>query len=1199
MTFLRLWLAVLAFFSLSAATFGRYVFVVPAGGSVNQMIGYTDAGQSMGTVATPAAPVAAFSNLGGTAAFVVTNSTNFALGVASIANNTLGASMTGISLEGFRAKAWHLSPTGGRLAVLAVDPNDTTGQRGSAFVLDANTGAFVSWRSLALFQQGVPQDVAFTNDGETLAVLTRTKLFFVKVEDGSILLEYNFGRTLSDPAYLSVGPNGSVYVTSVFQLYEFAGRAPLGLFGVSDTAAWPGRLSFSPDGRYALTQDKRTGVNVWSATGFDLNVRDSTVGLGAGTPLGGVTIPVVGSNTAVPLDSVQIVNELEAIGFSSTTGRMYRITYPALTATEYNPASSVPITGITSVSITTEIPGSRALWYGIGTGLFRYDMSAGSTAPPIPSIAGPISAMTLPNPDTSTLSALRAYNGGQPSTPGAPLARPYYVRAFDNFGRPIFNAPVSVSVATGGAIITSQSTATNGQGYAWAQVTAPTTAGEFTVTFNVAGRTINVTSGTASGGGGGGGGGTTPPPTGAGLRKIEGDGAIRQILDATLLLRLKVRAVGSDNKPLAGRSVTWTEVGGVQFVFSGGTFGSSVTDADGYATVEVLLTGTVDIFSPIRNYQVTAASEGVGTATFGLIGFPFNSGATSSAPIGFIVKPEGDVRNFRLKLGETLTDALRVAVASSGGSLGFVGAAIPGAAIRLISNNLDPNIGPVISCAGDYVLTATDGVASCDIVAAGKIGSTYFNIDLGWGHQVFSTFYVTVDPGDPVAPEITNGNNQKIKPGEDAPQTLTAVIKDAGGNLLQGKSVSWEVVQPGSLTLFNTISTSDFNGRVSTRVRGGPNAGTFQVRVKITGTTLEAIFTITVENVVSGFSKVSGDNQPTVVTNTQFPNPLVVLVYDQANRPLPNIQVNFQVTQGSATVSPAVATTNANGQASVTVTAGSTAGAITVQATLQNFVPITWSLNSRLPGPVLTTQSFTNFATGEVGVVPGSLVLISGPGIAPTITGERNANMTTAQLPYNIEGVTVEFRFSGRSEYAPLMRVANLNGVESALVQAPYDLAGLTSVDVRVVSGGEAIVNGVPVRSVGPGILEDTLGGSRAAIAIRSDGLRVTPSTPARRGEVIRLYVIGLGQTTPTAETNRVGIPDQRIRAAISVGIDDKGVTPMSAHLAENLIAIYEVVFRVPTDATIGNTRPLGLVIEPSPGQQFYANGSTIAISAQ
>jgi hypothetical protein len=57
---------------------------------------------------------------------------------------------------------------------------------------------------------------------------------------------------------------------------------------------------------------------------------------------------------------VQIINETQAIAFL-VHPRMYLLSYPSLTVTEYNPGSTSPITGVTSVAISTEIPGSRSL----------------------------------------------------------------------------------------------------------------------------------------------------------------------------------------------------------------------------------------------------------------------------------------------------------------------------------------------------------------------------------------------------------------------------------------------------------------------------------------------------------------------------------------------------------------------------------------------------------------------------------------------------------------------------------------------------------------------------------------------------------------------------------------------------------------------------------------------------------------------
>ncbi len=1149
--------AFLALLVFSPAVVGRYVFVLPPTGTTNQVQGFvTDTGQSMGTVNTPAPPVAAFSNYAGTAAIIITENASTPVAFVKIdSNGLLSSDVVNLSLSGTRPRAWALSPAGTQLAIAAVA--DFNPGSGTVFFLDSNTGLFASPGLKQL--SSTPLDVAFSNDGTVLAVLTTNGLTLLRATDGELLMTHPLPATIGNTAVLSAGPNGSFYVSGVSSLYEFSSRAPYQQFGVTGINAYPGRLTFSPDGRYALAADRRPGVaNSFSVIGFDLETRRPLNDQGAGVPLNGLAIPSINPTIPVPIASVQVINGQEAIAYSADNGRIYVISYPTMTQREFVPQGGLPVQGVTGVGISGEIPDARWLWFNQSGSLTRYGL-AGALSPPSLALTGRVFYSTLPSPAGQPVQSLRVYNANQPVAAGKVLDRPIYVRALDSLGRWVPNAQVQLS-SSAGATISDPSLTTNHLGYATATVTAPPGGGAASVTFVIGGVSATVGIG-SSGGGNGSGGGVTPGN--AGLIRVSGHGALRPMQNAILPLELKLRAVGSDGKPLAGKSIQWASTGGDQARFlitdysGGGSGGVNTTDADGYASIAGMLTvgGGTGLYEVYRTYSVTATSD-VGSVTFTVVGYaPPAPGVFLGQPRSQLLKPEG-TRSFRMKLGETLTDAIQIAVTATS----FSTTAIPGVGISLTGGNTDPALGPVVICDGETALTDASGVASCNLKATGRPGTTTFNVSVGAGYEFHSSFSITVDPGDPLAPEITGGNNQKAQPGQEFSQSLTAVVKDAAGSVLPNVAVAWEIVTGSSLTLTNTISTTDSLGRVSTRVTAGPNTGAYQVRVRIAGTERLATFSLVIENVITGFRKISGDNQATVVINTQFPSPLVVQVYDQRNQPVPNAQVAFAVTQGSATVSPATATTNANGEASVMVTAGSTAGAIQVTATLQNFTPITWSLNSRLPGPVLTPQSFTNFATGENGVVPGSLVLITGPGIAPNIRGERNANMIAAQLPYDIEGVRVEFQFSGGSTYAPLLRVANIDGVETALIQAPYELAGLQTTNVRVISGGEVVVNNVPIRPVGPGILEDTLGGARAAIAVRSDGLRVTPGTPARRGEIVRIYVIGLGQTTPVADNNRVGSPDQKIRAAIAVGIDDKGVNVISAHLAENLIAIYEVM---------------------------------------
>lgn len=104
-------------------------------------------------------------------------------------------------------------------------------------------------------------------------------------------------------------------------------------------------------------------------------------------------------------------------------------------------------------------------------------------------------------------------------------------------------------------------------------------------------------------------------------------------------------------------------------------------------------------------------------------------------------------------------------------------------------------------------------------------------------------------------------------------------------------------------------------------------------------------------------TKVSGDNQSGAV-GTALSNPLVVQVKNGAGAPQSGVTVNFAVTGGGGSVSPASAVTNANGQASTTLTVGTTGGvANTVSATASGignvtFTAFTARANPTNPNPI-------------------------------------------------------------------------------------------------------------------------------------------------------------------------------------------------------------------------------------------------------
>lgn len=89
----------------------------------------------------------------------------------------------------------------------------------------------------------------------------------------------------------------------------------------------------------------------------------------------------------------------------------------------------------------------------------------------------------------------------------------------------------------------------------------------------------------------------------------------------------------------------------------------------------------------------------------------------------------------------------------------------------------------------------------------------------------------------------------------------------------------------------------------------------------------------------------------------QLPQPLVVEVTSANGQPVAGVAVQWRVTRGSAQLSPASGTTNAQGRASTTVTITSV-GVIEIEATAAGLAPVTFtitsatSLEERAEGPV-------------------------------------------------------------------------------------------------------------------------------------------------------------------------------------------------------------------------------------------------------
>jgi uncharacterized protein (TIGR03437 family) len=141
------------------------------------------------------------------------------------------------------------------------------------------------------------------------------------------------------------------------------------------------------------------------------------------------------------------------------------------------------------------------------------------------------------------------------------------------------------------------------------------------------------------------------------------------------------------------------------------------------------------------------------------------------------------------------------------------------------------------------------------------------------------------------------------------------------------------------------------------------------------------------------------------------------------------------------------------------------------------------------------------------------------------------------------------------------------------------------------------------VVAASPGILETVMSdGVRRAVAVRPDGSVVGPGNPARResgGELIRVFVTGLGPALPAMATGSIPVPgaDLFAQGQVIVGVNNSGAHVVSSRVSPNLIGVFEVTFQVPSDAPTGNDVVLSVDVNAvGDTQTRFSNGSKLPI---
>ena len=210
------------------------------------------------------------------------------------------------------------------------------------------------------------------------------------------------------------------------------------------------------------------------------------------------------------------------------------------------------------------------------------------------------------------------------------------------------------------------------------------------------------------------------------------------------------------------------------------------------------------------------------------------------------------------------------------------------------------------------------------------------------------------DPQDPPTPDPdphsltkVSGDNQEGTASVQLAEPFVVSVLDLAGAPLAGVIVSFSVTAGGGL-LSSTTDATDANGRATTRLTLGSDAGTNTVAATVEG--LEPVtFTATaIKQMPHSLTKVSGDGQQGQA-GQQLAKPFVVSVLDQNGAAFAGASVTFSVTAGGGTLSAVTATTDANGRAATWLTLGSDAGTNTVAATVAGLDPVTFTATAIMP----------------------------------------------------------------------------------------------------------------------------------------------------------------------------------------------------------------------------------------------------------
>ncbi len=211
------------------------------------------------------------------------------------------------------------------------------------------------------------------------------------------------------------------------------------------------------------------------------------------------------------------------------------------------------------------------------------------------------------------------------------------------------------------------------------------------------------------------------------------------------------------------------------------------------------------------------------------------------------------------------------------------------------------------------------------------------------------------------------------------------------------------------------------------------------------------------------------------------------------------------------------------------------------------------------PTGVLNSASSAPFTAG---VSPGELITLVGTNIGPN-------NLQVAQnipFPTSLGGVQVMIN----NIAAPIYYVSS--GQVAAIV--PYEISSASVAQIQVINNGpQSNIVTESVNSTTPGIFTNPAGGAGEAAALHPDYSLVSPSSPAKIGETIAVFVTGLGDVSPSISDGAPGPSGtlSNTTNTITAMVGGSAAPVTYAGLAPGLAGLYQVNLTIPSGLAAGD----------------------------